>query len=133
MSPIRMSRIESAIRIVLEFYEAFNRHDLSRMMNLLSDNCVIETASPVPDGFMYSGKVAITQYWQDFFRESAHAHIQIEETFGLGLRCIAHWKYEWEDADGEKKHIRGIDIFQVKDDLIWKMSSYVKGSLEHNH
>ena len=48
MSPIRMSRIESAIRIVLDFYEAFNRHDVAGMSKLLSDDCVIESASPLP-------------------------------------------------------------------------------------
>ncbi len=133
MSPIRMSRIESAIRIVLDFYESLNRHDVPGMMKLLSEDCVFESPDPIPDGVVYSGKEAITQYWGDFFRESAHAQIQIEETFGLGLRCVARWKYVWEDAGGEKKHTRGIDIFQVKDDLIWKMSSYVKGSLAHHY
>ena len=133
MSPIRMSRIESAIRIVLDFYAAFNRHDVPEMMKLLSDDCVLETAVPLPDGAVYSGIDAIRGYWEKFFRGLPHTHIKIEETFGMGLRCIAHWKYEWEDDDGEKKHIRGIDVFQVKDDLICKMSSYVKGSFKQNH
>ncbi len=131
MSPIRMSRIESAIRIVLDFYEAFNRHDVTGMTKLLSDDCVIESAGPLPDGAVYSGLEAIRGYWEELFRQSPHAHITIEETFGMGLRCIAHLKFEWDDADGEKKHVRGIDVFQVKEDLICKMSSYVKGSVEH--
>lgn len=133
MSPVRMSRIESAIRIVLDFYESLNRHDVTGMMKLFSKDCVFESPDPIPDGIVYSGKESITQYWHEFFRQSPHAHIQIEETFGLGLRCIALWKYSWEDADGEKKHIRGIGVFQVKDDLICKMSAFVKGSLEHNY
>jgi len=133
MSPIRMSRIESAIRIVLDFYAAFNRHDVTGMVKLLSNDCVLETASPLPDGAVYSGIDDIRGYWDELFRGSPLAHIKIEETFGMGLRCIAHWKYEWEDEDGEKKHIRGIEVFQVKDDLICKMSSYVKGSLEQDH
>jgi hypothetical protein len=29
MSPTRMSRLESSIRLVLEFNEAFNRHDVA--------------------------------------------------------------------------------------------------------
>jgi ketosteroid isomerase-like protein len=126
-----MSRVESAIRIVLEFYAAFNRHDLPGMMKLLSEDCVLETASPIPDGTLYSGVEAIRGYWGNFFRTSPHARIQIEETFGLGLRCLARWKYEWEDANGAKKYIRGIEVFQVKEDRICRISSYVKGSLEH--
>lgn len=130
MSPVRMSRIESAIRIVLDFYEAFNRQDVTGMTKLLSDDCVIESAGPLPDGAVYSGVEAIRGYWEELFRGSPHAHITIEETFGMGLRCIAHWIYEWNETDGGGKHIRGIDVFQVKEDLICKMSSYVKGSFE---
>ena len=84
MSPIRMSKIESAIRVVLEFNEAFNRHDVTGMMQLMSDDCVIENSNPAPDGALYSGKEAATKFWREFFRESPFARIEIEEIFGFG-------------------------------------------------
>ena len=127
MSPIRMSKIESSLRIVLEFNEAFNRHDVPAMMKLMSADCVFENTAPAPDGTVYSGKEAVKQFWQDFFRESPHAYIEIEEIFGLGLRCIMRWKYEWVDEAGQKGHVRGVDIFQVKDGFIHEKLSYVKG------
>ena len=127
MSPTRMAKLESAMRIVLEFNEAFNRHDVAGMMQLMSDDCAFENTSPSPDGTVYSGKEAVTQFWQDFFRESSHAHIEIEEIFGLGNRCIMRWKYNWVDMEGKKGHVRGVDIFQVKDGLISEKFSYVKG------
>ncbi len=127
MSPIRMERIESAMRAVLAFNEAFNRHDVAGMMQLMSDDCVFENTVPAPDGTVYKGKAAVTQFWQEFFRESPQAHIAIEDIFGLGLRCIMRWRYEWVDAAGNKGHIRGVDIFQVKDGLICEKLSYVKG------
>ncbi len=128
MSPVRMSKLETAIRIVLEFNEAFNRHDVAGMMNLMSDDCVFENTSPSPDGTVYSGKKAVTQFWQDFFRESPQAHIEIEEVFGFGnTRCVMRWKYEWVDAAGQKGHVRGVDVFQVKEGLISEKLSYVKG------
>jgi SnoaL-like polyketide cyclase. len=127
MSPTRMAKIESALRIVLEFNEAFNRHDVAGMMQLMSDDCVFENTDPAPDGTVYSGKEAVTQFWQGFFRESPRAHIEIEEIFGLGNRCIMRWKYNWVDADGKKGHVRGVDIFQVKDGFISEKFSYVKG------
>jgi predicted SnoaL-like aldol condensation-catalyzing enzyme len=122
-----MSKIESSMRIVLEFNEAFNRHDVAGMMKLMSDDCVFENTAPAPDGTVYSGKEAVTQFWQVFFRESPQAHIEIEEIFGLGLRCIMRWRYEWMDEAGQKGHVRGVDIFQVKDGFISEKLSYVKG------
>jgi ketosteroid isomerase-like protein len=127
MSPIRMSRLESAIRVVLEFNEAYNRHDIAGMMQLVSDDCVFETIDPAPDGAVYTGKEAVTRFWQDFFCTSPHARIEIEEIFGFGNRCVLRWRYNWVDAAGEKGHVRGVDIFQVKNGSICEKLSYVKG------
>ena len=122
MSPIRMAKIETAIRLVLQFNEAFNRHDVSGMMQLMSEDCIFENTDPAPDGTLYSGKEAVTRFWQDFFRESPQAHIDIEEIFGMGNRCIMRWKYSWGEG-----HVRGVDIFKVEDGLISEKLSYVKG------
>ena len=48
MSPIRMQRVESGVRVVIAFNEAFNRHDLPAMLQLLSDDCVFEETQPRP-------------------------------------------------------------------------------------
>jgi len=127
MSPTRMSRFESGVRTVLAFNEAFNRHDVAGMMGLMSEDCVFENTSPAPDGTVYKGKKAVTNFWQDFFRESPQAHIEIEEIFGLGFHVVMRWRYEWVDAAGIKGHVRGVDIFKFKDGLICEKLSYVKG------
>jgi len=127
MSPIRMSKIEAGVRVVLDFNEAFNRHDVAGMMKLMSDDCVFENTAPAPDGTVYAGQEAVTQFWQDFFRGSPNAHIDIEEIFGLGFHCIMRWKYSWVDVEGGKGHVRGVDIFKLNDGLICEKLSYVKG------
>jgi len=127
MSPARMDRVESGIRAVLAFNEAFNRHDVAAMMQLMTDDCIFENTSPAPDGTVYTGTAAVTQFWQDFFRDSPHAQIEIEEIFGLGMRPIMRWKYSWVDPAGNTGHVRGVDIFQVKGGLIAAKLSYVKG------
>ena len=122
-----MSRLESATHIILEFNEAFNRHDVAGMMRLMSDDCVFENTASAPDGTEYSGKDEVTQFWQNFFRELSHAHIEIEEIFGFDNRCIMRWRYDWVDGKGIKGHVRGVDIFQVKNGCISEKLSYVKG------
>ncbi|MCR4406436.1 MAG: nuclear transport factor 2 family protein [Anaerolineae bacterium] len=124
---MKMSRIESAIRVVLEFNKAFNRHDVAGMMQLMSDDCIFENSGPAPDGAVYAGKEAIAQFWQDFFHGSPQAHIEIEEIFGFGIRCVMRWRYEWVDEAGEKGHVRGVDIFKLKGGSICEQLSYVKG------
>ncbi len=127
MTPTRMSRLETAIRIVLEFNEAFNHRDIQGMMQLISKDCIFESADPAPDGTMYAGEEAITCYWQDQFRQSPQTHIDIEEIFSTGFRCIMRWKSNWVDPVGTNMHIRGVDIFKVKDGSICEQFSYAKG------
>ena len=115
------------MRVVLKFNKAFNRHDVAAMMQLMSDDCIFENAGPAPDGAVYSGKEVVTQFWQDFFRESPKARIEIEQIFGFGIRCVLRWRYDWVDGAGNRVHVRGVDIFQVKNGSIYEQISYVKG------
>ncbi len=124
---MKMAQIETAIRVVLEFNEAFNRHDVPAMMQLMSEDCLFENTSPAPDGTTYSGKEAVTQFWQDFFHQSPQAHIEIEAIFGFKYQCVMRWQYGWVDGAGQKGHVRGVDIFQVREGLITEKLSYVKG------
>lgn len=127
MSPARMSKVESAMRLVLAFNDAFNQHDVEGMMKLMSEDCVFENTAPAPDGTAYKGKDAVTQFWRDFFSESPSAHIEIEEIFGLGNHCIMRWRYDWVDVSGTNGHVRGVDIFKIREGFISEKLSYVKG------
>lgn len=127
MSPVRMSKVEEATRVVVAFNDAFNRHDVAGMMALMREDCVFENTSPAPDGAIYAGRQAVTQFWEEFFEKSPQARIEIEEIFGLGRRCVMRWKYSWADSAGNPGHVRGVDIFKVEDGKIRKKFSYVKG------
>ncbi|MBV6395532.1 MAG: hypothetical protein HFACDABA_01108 [Anaerolineales bacterium] len=117
-----MAKMEAGVRVVLEFNEAFNRHDVDGMMKFASEDTVFENTSPSPDGTTYAGKTAVTEFWREFFRAAPRAHIDIEDVFGLGFHVVMRWKYSWGGG-----HVRGVDIFQLKDGLICKKLSYVKG------
>jgi predicted SnoaL-like aldol condensation-catalyzing enzyme len=115
------------MRLVLAFNDAFNDHDVAGMMKWMSDDCIFENTYPSPDGTRFEGKEVVTQFWQDFFKDSPNAHIDIEEIFSLGRRCIMRWKYSWVDSSGQTGHIRGVDIFKEMDGLLVEKLSYVKG------
>ncbi len=127
MSPIRMSRIESAVRVVIELIDALNRHDTAVITRLLSDDVILECAGPAPAGTVYTGKAGVTGYYEVFFRNTPYARIEIEEIFGSGNRCVARWRNERSGAGGESKNIRGVDIFRVKNGFICEILSYIKG------
>jgi hypothetical protein len=37
------------------------------------------------------------------------------------------WTYSWVDPSGTPGHIRGVDVYRVRDGLIAEKLSYVKG------
>jgi predicted SnoaL-like aldol condensation-catalyzing enzyme len=126
MTPIRMEKIESASRIVMSFIEAFNHHDISAMLQFISEDCLFETASPAPDGEKITGKPAIAQYFQESFTRFPQAQLHAEELLGYGIRCFLRWRVDWIDPTGESTHLRGMDLFRVQQDMICEKYSYIK-------
>ena len=121
-----MSRIEETSRLALAFAEAFNAHDVAAMTQAMRDDCHFESSEPAPNGTRYIGKTAVQQYWLAFFTAHPTVQLEIEEIFGLGLRSVMRWRREWLDA-GEKRQVRGVDIFRVNQGAISEQYSYVKG------
>jgi hypothetical protein len=126
MSPTSLSRVEEAVRAVVEYTEAFNRHDVEGILRLLSEDCILEDSAPAPEGARCSGKQDLRRLWTDYFLASPDARLEVEELFGLGLRCVLRWNRVWTDADGAKRHLRGAEVFKVRNGLICEWLSYAK-------
>ena len=127
MSPIKLSRLESAVRIVLTFQQAYNRHDPAAMLTLMSPDCRYEASGPAPDGAVIIGTAALADYWEAFFAAAPQVQLEIEEIFGLGLRVIMCWQRTAGAGSAGLQPVRGIDIFKLQQGVICTQLSYVKG------
>jgi ketosteroid isomerase-like protein len=116
----------SAVEIVQRFNDAFNRHDVDAIMGLMTDDCAFENTRPPPDGERVEGQKRVRTFWEGFFVRSPHAHFDTEEIFAAGDRCIVRWVYSWV-KDGQRGHVRGVDIFRVRNGQVAEKLSYVKG------
>jgi ketosteroid isomerase-like protein len=112
---------------VERFNEAFNRHDVDAVMALMTEECVFENTNPPPDGERYQGQDAVRGFWERFFRSSPTAVFETEEMVASGDRCVVRWLYRWVDGEGEPGHVRGVDLFRVRDGRVAEKLSYVKG------
>ena len=117
---------DSTLDTVNRFNEAFNRHDVDAIMALMTEDCVFDNTRPVPDGQRHVGQDAVRAYWVTFFERSPHARFDAEEVIGMGDRCVVTWVYHWI-RNGEPGHVRGVDIFKVRDGRVAEKFSYVKG------
>jgi steroid delta-isomerase-like uncharacterized protein len=114
-------------KLLESFNEAFNHHDADRMMALMTEDCLFENTYPAPDGTRYQGQESVKSFWEEFFRSSPQARIEIEEMFVNEVRGVQRWIYHWMDAGGAAGHVRGVDIFRFRDGKIAEKLSYVKG------
>ncbi len=123
-----MTQVSSTtLQVIEQFNEAFNRHDVDGVMAAMTEDCVFENTSPGPDGERFAGQAAVRGYWERFFRSSPHAHFETEDMFASADRCVVRWLYRWIDGDGKPGHIRGVDVFRVRDGKVAEKFSYVKG------
>jgi predicted SnoaL-like aldol condensation-catalyzing enzyme len=60
--------------------------------------------------------------WQGFFDANPEARFEVEDQFAAGDRCVVRWRYDWGQG-----HVRGVDIFRVRDGRVAEKLSYVKG------
>lgn len=117
----------AVVEIVQRFNQALNARDLDGLMQWLTEDTVFENTYPPPDGARYTGKPAVRAFWEEFFQGSSQTHIEIEEVFALGERCVMRWTYRWTGRGGQAGHIRGVDVYRLRDGRIAEKFSYVKG------
>jgi ketosteroid isomerase-like protein len=108
--------------VIKRFNDAFNRHDVDAVMALMTDDCVFEDTQPAPDGTRYTGAAEVRAYWERFFASSSNASFETEELFAAGDRAVVRWRYDWGQG-----HVRGVDVFKLRDGKVAEKLSYVKG------
>ena len=113
--------LDELVRVVDTFGAAFAGHDLDAALALITEDCVFESTGPAPDGARYVGRDAIRAVWRPIV-DDVRARFDVEQTIVAGDRVVQLWRYT---SDGG--HVRGVDVFRVRDGLIAEKLSYVKG------
>ena len=112
--------------VIDRFNEAFNRHDADALAEWLTDDTVFEDTSPAPDGKRVSGKEAVVAFWRGWFARNPEARFEAEDIIVSADRAVVLWVYH-KQRDGRPWHIRGVDIFTVRDGKVAAKLAYVKG------
>jgi ketosteroid isomerase-like protein len=118
---------EQSTRTTIDrFNEVFNRHDADGLAAFLTDDTVFEDTSPAPDGRRVEGKAAVVEFWRGWFVRNPDARFEAEEVIVSGSRATVLWVYR-KMRSGQPWHLRGVDVFTVKDGKVAAKLAYVKG------
>jgi ketosteroid isomerase-like protein len=112
--------------VVDRFNEAFNRHDADALATWLTDDTVFEDTSPAPDGRRIEGKAAVVAFWRTWFAANADAVFEAEEVIASSDHVVVRWVYR-KLRNGQPWHLRGVDVFTVRDGKVAAKLAYVKG------
>ena len=108
--------------VVARFNEGFNRHDIEAVMGLMTDDVVFENTS----GGRFEGQESVRAVLVRAFELMLTGWFETEQTIALGDHVVVLWSYAFDKQDPERGHIRGADIFRVRDGRVAEKLSYVK-------
>jgi ketosteroid isomerase-like protein len=117
---------ESTRSVIDRFNEALNSHDADTLETLLTDDTVFEDTSPAPDGRRIQGKAAVGDFWRAWFARNIGAAFEAEEVIVAGDRAVVLWVYR-KSRSGQPWHLRGVDVFTVREGKVAAKLAYVKG------
>ena len=114
------------LAVVERFNEAFGRGDVEAVMDCMTEDCVFENTYPPPDGERHVGQAEVRRFWESFFGSTVRPRFETEEVVVAGDRVAARWRFTWGER-GSEGHVRGVDVFRVRDGKVAEKLSYVKG------
>jgi len=112
--------------VIDRFNAAFNQHDADALESLLTADTVFEDTSPPPDGRRIVGRSAVVEFWRAWFAKNTDAAFAAEEVIVCGDRAAVLWVYR-KLRDGQPWHLRGVDVFTMRDGKVAAKLAYVKG------
>ena len=121
-----MEQTNPILATVERFNLFFNQHDVERVMDLMTEDCLFENTNPPPDGSRFAGASAVRAFWEKFFASNPDAKFETEEIIASGDRCVVRWIYR-KTREGKPWHLRGVDVFKIRNGKVAEKLAYVKG------
>jgi ketosteroid isomerase-like protein len=112
-----------------ELCEAFNAHDLDRIMSLFADDCVLEMPrGSSPFGTRFEGERKVREGLAARFEGLPDVHYGDAEHFvdDEADTGISKWPLTGTDRDGHKVEVRGCDFYTFRRGKVIRKDSYWK-------
>jgi steroid delta-isomerase-like uncharacterized protein len=109
------------------FADAWNQHDLTALMSMMTDDCVFEaSAGPQVNGQRSAGQQAVRAAYAAVFDAFHDAHWAGARHFIAGDRGVSEWTFTGTQKDGKRVEVSGCDLFTFRGGKIAIKNSYRK-------
>lgn len=119
---------EDLQRLLGEHTDAWNSHDLDRLMTLFADDCVFQASGgPQFDGRRFDGRDQVRAAFAEVLDSMPDAnwgdarHFIISNEYG-----VSEWRLTGTMADGRRVDVLGCDFITVREGKIVRKNSFRK-------
>ena len=107
--------------------EAFNAHDLDRIMAFFADDCVLEMPrGPDPWGTRFEGRDAVRAGLAARFAGLPDVRYSEDRHWACGDRGVSEWLLTGTGLDGRRVAVRGCDLWEFRAGRVVRKDSYWK-------
>lgn len=107
--------------------DAFNAHDIDRVISFFVDDCVLEMPrGPDPCGLRVVGSDAVRNALLSRFQGIPDVHYGDAEHFVSGNTGISQWTISGTSTTGQRIEVRGCDFYTFLNGMISKKNSFWK-------
>ena len=121
-------------KLLLEWNQAWDRHDLDGVMRLFHRDVVFENWT----GAKIRGRDNLKKAWKPWFENHGGFRFTEEDTFidEADQKVLYRWQLEWpcreKELRGEHEIRRGVDVLHFKDGKIIQKLTYSKTTIDVN-
>lgn len=119
----RMLRPTETTAVIDQFNRAFVQHDADLLVDLVGDDCVMESVEPAPDGTRYEGGQTCLTFWQALATNPVRPFAP-EDVVVMDDRAIIRWRFRF--GNGDENSVRGVNLMLVRDGKIVEALGYTK-------
>ncbi len=110
-----------------DYCDAWNAHDIDRIMAHMTDDCVFETGGGQERfGTRYQGSDTVRERFLEVFRDIPDVRFETISRFAAGNHACWEWTLIGTRPNGESVELDGCDLFTFVGDKISSKRSYVK-------
>ena len=122
-----MSQVTDNVRLLEQLADAFNSHDLDRIMGFFADDCSLDMPrGSAPWGTRYTGKPAVRKGLQTRFEMLPDVHYGEARHFATETMGVSEWLVTGTLRSGASINVRGCDHYEFREGKVIRKDSYWK-------
>lgn len=115
------------IEALEDYGEAWNAHDIDRIMAYMTDDCIFETGGgPEKYGTRFEGFDTVRQRFIEVWTDLPDVRFEDARHFVQGNNGCSEWTFVGTKKDGTRIEIDGCDLFTFENGKIKSKRSYLK-------